>query len=74
MSSMSYEDACALQEWLWSPERLREAINSPGGINALRVENRKRLEATGWTSAGLCNEAFRRMRERIEELKSKEGW
>ena len=73
MPSMSYEDACALQHWLWSSERLREAINSSGGIEALRAENRKRLEDVGWTSTSLCDEAARRMRERIEELKKEEG-
>lgn len=69
--SMSYEDACALAHWLWSPERIREAISSDS-METLREENRKRLASVGWTSTGLCDEAQRRMHAYIEKKKEEE--
>lgn len=68
MNRISYEMACELQRSLWSPERLREKR-----LGLLREENRRRLFEVGWTSEELGEEAGRRMRARIAELKKAEG-
>lgn len=74
MTRMTYEEACAFQKSLWSPERVRAAIDSgEAGMAALRVENRAKLFEVGWTSEALCDEARRRMHARIAELKEQEG-
>jgi hypothetical protein len=71
---MTYEEACNLQESLWSPERVRAAIaTGEAGLAALRVENRAKLWEAGWTSEALCEEGRRRMHARIAELKEQEG-
>ena len=70
---MTYEEACAFQKLLWSPERVRAAIAcGDAGLQALRVENREKPASVGWTSEELCEEARRRMQVRIEERRKQE--
>lgn len=78
---MTYEEACALQKSLWSPERLRVEVlegtedneqERDARLERFREENRQRLFEVGWTSEALVEEARRRMHARIAEMKAEE--
>lgn len=69
---ISYEDACELAKDLWSPDRLRTALmKGEPGLEELRVENREKLAAVGWSLDSLSQIARERMLARIDEMREK---